>query len=69
MMIPRHWQPSDPQLELQLYQDELDLDNHVDARGIRYIGKARQRNDGKWEVLADLHGALCIVEVIITRKT
>lgn len=54
------------QLEFNLYPEEVNVDGMVDKRGIRYIGKAKRRNDGRWCCLADLHGMLCIVEVTIT---
>lgn len=56
------------QLELKLYGDEIDLNNYVDSRGIRYIGKAIKQNNGKYFCLADLNGALCQVEVVIKEK-
>jgi len=46
--------------------DEIDLDGHVDAKGIRYIGKAKRQENGKYLCLADIHGALCRVEVTLT---
>jgi hypothetical protein len=48
---------------------ELDVDGIVDARGIRYIGKAAKHNDGTWTCLADVGGALCRVEVTISWRT
>lgn len=45
--------------------EEVDLDGHVDARGIRYIGKARRQPGGKYHCLANVHGCLCLVEVAI----
>ncbi len=53
------------QLELQLYTDEVDLEGYVDKRGIRYLGKARKQSSGKWICLADVAGALCLVEISI----
>lgn len=47
---------------------EIDLDDHVDDKGIRYIGKARRQSDGTWRCLANVGGALCLVEVKITPK-
>ena len=55
----------DTQLELKLYSEEIDIDNYVDARGIRYIGKAIKQNNGKYFCLADVGGMLCRVEVVI----
>jgi hypothetical protein len=45
---------------------EIDVDGHVDERGIRYLGKATRMPDGTWRCLADVLGALCLVEVTIT---
>jgi hypothetical protein len=53
------------QLELRT-QTEFDVDGHVDAKGIRYIGKAVLMGDGTWRCLANVGGALCRVEVKIT---
>lgn len=44
---------------------ELDIDGHVDAKGIQYIGKALLQPSGKWHCLANVNGALCKVEVSI----
>ena len=44
----------------------LDVDGHVDARGVRYLGVATRQKDGTWKALADVCGALCIVECRIT---
>ena len=57
------------QMELRLYTDEIDLDGHVDSRGIEYIGKARKQNNGLWACLAKVGRALCLVEVKITPTT
>jgi hypothetical protein len=54
--------------QLELYPinpRELDVDGMVDTKGVRFIGKATQQFDGKWRCLADVGGALCIVEVNI----
>jgi hypothetical protein len=45
---------------------EIDVDGMVDAKGIRFIGKAILMGDGTWRCLADVGGALCRVEVKIT---
>jgi hypothetical protein len=47
---------------------EIDLDEHIDDKGIRYIGKARRQPDGTWRCLAEVSGALCLVEVKIAPK-
>lgn len=44
---------------------EIDLDGHVDSKGVKFIGKAKRHSDGTWRVLADVVGALCLVEVRI----
>ena len=45
--------------------EEVDVDGFVDAKGIKYIGKALKQPDGKWICIADVDGALCRVEVTI----
>lgn len=44
---------------------EVDLDGHVDLKGVEYIGKARRQPDGTWQCLANVDGCLCIVQVKI----
>jgi hypothetical protein len=44
---------------------EIDLDGHVDARGVQYVGNAAKQADGTWRCLAVVGGALCVVEVRI----
>lgn len=46
---------------------EIDLDGHVDRKGVRYIGKAARQPDGLYICLADVAGCLCRVEVRISR--
>ena len=46
--------------------EEVSVEGFVDAKGIRYIGKAAKQPDGKWICLADVGGALCRVEVTIS---
>lgn len=41
----------------------VDIDGHVDSRGIRYIGKATEQANGAWIALADVAGRLCRVEL------
>jgi hypothetical protein len=53
------------QLELKT-STEIDVDGYVDARGIRYLGKAILMGDGTWRCLADIDGRLCRVECTIT---
>ena len=45
---------------------EIDVDGHVDDRGIRYLGKASKQPDGTWRCLAEIHGALYVVEIKVT---
>ncbi len=45
---------------------EIDLDGILDeTTGIRYLGKARRDFGGQWRCLADVVGALCLVEVSV----
>jgi hypothetical protein len=45
---------------------EIDLDGVVDeTRGIRYVGRAKRFFGGQWRCLADVGGALCLVEVTV----
>jgi|HubBroStandDraft_2_1064218.scaffolds.fasta_scaffold105994_2 hypothetical protein len=44
---------------------EIDLDGHVDSKGVNFIGKAKRQSDGTWRCLADVGGCLCVVEVRI----
>jgi hypothetical protein len=52
-------------LEPVLTGREVDLDGHVDANGIRYIGNAYETTAGMWNCLAEVSGNLCRVEVKI----
>ena len=48
---------------------EVDVDGRVCATsGIEYIGKAHRQPDGTWRCLANVGGALCLVEVKITEQ-
>lgn len=52
------------QLELPLKWPEVSVDGIIDeARNVRYIGTATMRADGKWTCLADINGALFLVQV------
>lgn len=42
--------------------DEIDVDGLVDAKGVRYLGKAVKMPNGMYQCLADVDGALCRVE-------
>lgn len=43
----------------------INVDGQMDGRGIRYFGKAYQQDTGMFQCLADVAGALCLVEVSI----
>ena len=43
-----------------------DVDGYVDDKGIEYIGKAYEMSDGTWRCLANVLGALCLVEASVT---
>lgn len=44
----------------------VDVNGMLDPEGqISYIGKAHRQLDGKWRCLANVGGALCLVEVRI----
>jgi hypothetical protein len=46
--------------------DEIDLDGVVDETiGVRYLGRARRVFGDQWRCLADVCGALCVVEVTV----
>ncbi len=58
------------QLPLRLSKPlEFDVDGLVDRTyGVKLIGKALEQFDGTYICLADVHGALCRVEVRLTRS-
>ncbi len=56
-------------LDLAKRVTEIDLDGHVDARGVRYLGRAKKMDDGTWRCVADVDGSMCLVEVKITIET
>lgn len=47
----------------------VDIDGHVDDRGICYYGYAVEYIDGSWVCLANIDGTLCRVEVKINVQT
>lgn len=47
---------------------EVDVDDYVDDKGIRYIGKAVKQPNGKYVCLADVGGTLCKVECALTPR-
>lgn len=51
-----------PQEELP---EEIDLTDLIDARGVRYLGKATRQSPGVYCCIADVGGALCVVEVTV----
>ena len=44
---------------------EIDLDGHVDGRGIQYVGKAAKQADGTWKCIAIVDSALCVVKFCV----
>ena len=56
------------QAPFPVVMDEVDVDGMV-SRGVRLVGKAKRQTEGKyagrWTCLADVGGALCLVEVTI----
>jgi len=56
------------QLDLQYTPPiTLDVDGKWDRKNnIRYIGDAYKQLDGTWRCLADVGGALCLVEMKVT---
>jgi len=55
------WQKQEKDMEVEL--TELNLDGMIDEKGVRYLGSATRRPDGKWVCLAEVNGCLCLVEV------
>lgn len=54
------------QLEFRLPNPPfISLEGLVDSHGFKYIGNAAQQFDGTWRCMADVCGALCLVEVVI----
>lgn len=48
---------------------EVDVDGQMDEKtGIQYIGKAILQSNGLFRCLANVGGALCVVEVRVTEK-
>jgi hypothetical protein len=54
------------QADVPTLVQELDVDGLIDQAGVQYIGKARLQPDGTWHVLANVGGALCMVEARIS---
>lgn len=52
----------------QFRQGKVDIDGHVDARGIEYKGNAVRQPDGTWRAVAIFDAALLLVEVKLTLK-
>lgn len=47
---------------------EINLDGIYDKdRKVFFIGKAKKQPDGTWRCLAEVNGALCIVEVKVNQ--
>lgn len=48
---------------------EVDIEGRFDEENqITYLGKAKRQLDGKYHVLANVRGQLCMVEVVLRRK-
>lgn len=48
---------------------QIDVDRRIDEKSdgaISYVGKATLQPDGTWQCLANVDGALCLVEVKLT---
>jgi len=47
---------------------EINIDGRVDSNNanIKYLGSALEMDDGTWRCCANVGGALCLVEVILT---
>lgn len=60
--------PAEAQLEEGKVRLEIDIDGYIDERGIQYLGNAVKQEDGTWQCLANVGGALCRVEVKFTPK-
>ena len=55
------------QLDLTLPSPRiLRVEGYTDANGIRFLGDAEQQFDGTWRCLANVGGALCLVEVRVS---
>ena len=55
-------------MEIAKKPKEIDVDGIKDPNyEITYIGKATQMDDGTWRCLANVEGALCLVEVKISK--
>jgi hypothetical protein len=46
----------------------IDLNGHVDQKGVQYIGKAYRQEDGAYRCLGRIGNVLCTVEVKITAQ-
>jgi hypothetical protein len=72
------WMDGTPKKEIVAEYDPKDepfkplitikLDNHICEKGVRYIGRATLFKSGKWRCLADVDGALYLVEISIRRR-
>lgn len=59
-------EPLSEEAQKAILSGEVDLDGHVDLRGVEYIGNASRQPDGTWRCLAKVGTALCVVECRIT---
>jgi hypothetical protein len=48
--------------------EQVNVDGYIDTLGTVYLGVATKQEDGTWQCLANVAGALCLVEVKITPK-
>lgn len=61
--------PEMTQLELPYRGRRVNVDGYYDEKtGVHYIGEAQETIDGFWRCLADVNGALCVVECNVWRK-
>ncbi len=49
--------------------DEIDLDGQMDSKGVVFIGKATRTSGYLYKTLANVGGALCLVEVQLSTTT
>lgn len=75
-----NWNPSAPQCippkcnasqedaarSSRVAPEEVAVDGIVDAKGVRFLGKAKRQEDGTYRALADVQGCLCVVEARIS---
>lgn len=52
-------------VDAHMLPDVVDIDGRIDAKGVQYVGQARRQTDGTWRTLANVGGALCLVECAV----